>query len=108
MRLPKAASAPLLAALVLAACAGPEPAAPGKGVGEQAADVVSDTDVLKAANAASGEVVRAAGDCEAVKAALPEANQKLDEIESSVRTATGRATLGALRQRVRSIAESCP
>jgi hypothetical protein len=101
----------VLAVAALAAC-GPgareaPPPAQDKDIGAQA-DVVSDTDALRAANAAAGDVVRAAGDCEAVKAALPEAQRRLDEIEPEVRTATGKATLAAVRKRVSDVAELCP
>lgn len=103
---------PVLVALSFAACsAGPqEPPATtsGKDVGAQAADVASDTAALRAANAAAGEVVRAAGDCEAVKAALPEAIRRLEEIEGSVRTQAGRTTFEAVRKRVHDLAELCP
>ena len=77
-------------------------------IGAQAANVVSDTDALRAANEAAGEVVRSAGDCESVKAALPEAKRRLDEIEPSVRTAAGKVTFEAVRKRVRDVAEVCP
>jgi hypothetical protein len=97
-----------LAAVLLAACSSDSPKPPEKNLGAQAADIASDTEALRAANAAAGEVVRAAGDCEAVKAALPEANRRLDEIEENVRTATGRTTLAALRKRVGEVAELCP
>jgi hypothetical protein len=70
--------------------------------------VASDTDALRAANGAANPVVRAAGDCEAVKEALPEANRRLDEIAPSVRTVTGKTTFDALRKRVNDIAEVCP
>jgi hypothetical protein len=77
-------------------------------LGRDAANVVSDTNVLEEASAAAGTVVRNAGDCDAVKAALPEANRKLDEAAERVRTVTGRETLNALRTRVRNVAEMCP
>ena len=102
----------VVAAAALLACSSnakePPPKAQGKDVGAQAADVASDTEALRAANEAAGDVVRAAGDCEAVKAALPEANRRLDEIENSVRTATGRTTLAAVRKRVNDVAQLCP
>jgi hypothetical protein len=79
-----------------------------KDIGAQAADVASDTNALREANGAANAVVRAAGDCDAVKAALPEANQRLDDVAKSVRTVTGQATLEAIRKRVNSIAELCP
>jgi hypothetical protein len=99
---------PLGAAVALAACSSGAKEPKDKDIGAQAADVASDTDALRAANAAAGEVVRAAGDCKTVKTVLPEAQDRLDEIEGSVRTATGRTTLAALRKRVNEIAELCP
>ena len=81
----------------------------GKGdLGKDTAKVVSDTNVLEEASAAAGAVVRNAGDCDAVKAALPEATRKLEEAEGKVQTVTGRETLNALRTRMKSIAETCP
>jgi hypothetical protein len=79
-----------------------------KDIGAETADVASDTRRLAAANAATGEVVRAAGDCEAVHAALPEANRQIEEIAPHVRTVSGKTTLDALRKRVNDIAQACP
>ena len=70
--------------------------------------IVDDNQTLAAANAAAGEVVRAAGDCDAVKAALPGARQKLSELEGRVRTETGRMTFAAVKKRVDDIATMCP
>ena len=81
----------------------------GKGdLGKDTAKVVSDTNVLEEASAAANAVVRNAGDCDAVKAALPEATRKLEEAEGKVQTVTGRETLNALRVRMKGIAETCP
>ena len=101
---------PVLVGLALAGCGGgsKEPPEAAKDKGAQAADVSSDTNALRAANGAAGEVVRAAGDCEQVKAALPEANRSLDEIEKSLRTAAGKTTFLAVRKRVNDIAQMCP
>ena len=102
---------PVLIGVVLAGCgAGSKAAsetAKDKDIGGQAADVASDTDAMRAANEAAGDVVRSAGDCEKVKAALPEANRSLDEIEKSVRTAVGRTTFQAVRKRMSDIALLC-
>jgi hypothetical protein len=70
--------------------------------------IVDDNQTLAAANAAAGDVVRAAGDCDAVKAALPGARQKLSELEGRVRTETGRTTFAAVKKRVDDIATMCP
>ena len=103
---------PVLIGGVLAGCgAGSKDAAEtakDKDIGAQAADVASDTDALRAANAAAGEVVRSAGDCDKVKAALPDADRSLDEIEKNVRTAAGKTTFLAVRKRMDDIAQLCP
>ena len=70
--------------------------------------IVDDNQTLAAANAAAGEVVRAAGDCDAVKAALPETKRKLEEAGKRVRTLTGRASLDSLNKQVANIAGACP
>lgn len=90
-------------ALALAGCkkSEPDPASSTE-------KIVSDNQTLAEANAAAGEVVRAAGDCEAVKAALPGARQRLGELEGRVRTETGRVTFGAVKKRVEDIAQMCP
>lgn len=110
MRVPRTVLLAGVLPLLLVACQKkPEGAAPAaKDIGAQAADVVSDTAALREANAAANPVVRAAGDCDAVKAALPEANQRLDAAAGSVRTISGRTTLDAIRKRVNTIAETCP
>jgi hypothetical protein len=89
---------------MLLACGGSEE----ENIGSQTADVVTDTRVLKEANAAAAEVIRAGGDCDAVKAALPETNRKLDEAEQNVRTETGRVSLAAIRKQVNNAASICP
>ena len=43
-----------------------------------------------------------------MKAALPEVNRSLDEIERSLRTAAGKTTFLAVRKRVNDIAQMCP
>jgi len=103
---------PLLFGTALVACSGGGKDAgdgpKGKDVGAQAADVASDTDALSAANAVASEVIRAAGDCAAVKTALAGTESALNEIEGSVRTAAGKTTFEAIRKRVKDIGESCP
>ena len=90
-------------ALALAGCS---PPAPDKGSAIE--KIVDDNQLLRQANEAAGEVVRAAGDCEAVKSALPAARQRLGEIEGSLRTETGRVTFAAVKKRVDDIAQMCP
>jgi len=77
-------------------------------VGKDAANIASDADVLREASAAANVVVRAAGDCDAVKAGLDEARRSLDDADARVTTATGKATLAALRKRLEGIADTCP
>lgn len=99
---------------MLAACGGGAPApaaspAPAQGgLGEQVGDAGADTRLMHEANAAAGSVVRAAGDCDAVKQALPDASVRLDEIAGKLRTATARTALESLRQQLRKVAEACP
>jgi len=71
-------------------------------------DTIHDERVLQAANAAANEVVRNTSDCEALRAALPEALRQIDEAQSQVRTATGRQMADALRTRVKNTATLCP
>jgi hypothetical protein len=92
----------LAACVLLAACRSEER------VGQDAANVASDTDVLREASAAVNAVVRQAGDCEGVKAGLDQARQSLDDADARVATATGRTTLDALRKRLEGIADTCP
>lgn len=75
---------------------------------EQMGRIASDTEVLGEVNAAVDTFFRDAGNCEAVAAALPEANQKLKEASARLRTVAGRATLDALKARVEAAARSCP
>jgi hypothetical protein len=92
-----------LALFALVSCKKSEPEPPGA-----TEKIVSDNQTLADANAAAGEVVRAAGDCEAVKAALPGARQRLSELEGRVKTETGRTTFAAVKKRVEDIATMCP
>jgi hypothetical protein len=89
-----------LAATVLGACQGD----PGRDVGR----IANDDAVLRQATGAANEVIRNATDCEAARAALPEANQKLDEAEKNIRTPAGRATIGSIRAQVNTIIQNCP
>jgi hypothetical protein len=77
-------------------------------VGRDAANVASDTEVLKEASEAVNVVVRQAGDCDGMKASVDEARQSLDSAAERVATATGRTTLDALRKRLEGIAGTCP
>ena len=74
----------------------------------QASDATADTRTLREANAAAGPVIRLTGDCDAVKAAAPEALRQLDEIATRVRTPAGHTTLRVLRKQVEDAASICP
>ena len=99
-------AAPLLLPLMLAGCkkSKDEP----KDLGEQMRDVAADTEVMRDAQAAVNEVVRAAGDCELAKPAIAAAMMKLDEVERHVRTAAANSTLDTLRKQVRQVQDMCP
>jgi hypothetical protein len=95
--------------LVVAACALVGCGDPKKeGLGKATADVASDTKTLGAAEAAANDVLRNPTDCDAVKAALPEANRAIAQAEKEVRTAAGQTTLQAIKTQVRSVAQNCP
>jgi hypothetical protein len=79
-----------------------------KDLGEQMRDVEADTQVMRDAQAAVNEVIRAAGDCETAKPAIAAAMMKLDEVERHVRTAAANQTLGTLRKQVRQVQDMCP
>jgi hypothetical protein len=76
----------------------PDPAAGG---------VVSDTQVLAEAEAAANDVIRNAGDCQAVAESFATVIAKLDEVEGRVQTAVGRTTIGTLRKQVTTIGDAC-
>lgn len=71
-------------------------------------DIVADTRMMEQAQGAANAVIRAAGDCDAVRAALPEARHTLEEARVKVKTVAGSTTLGALQTRVNQVAETCP
>lgn len=70
--------------------------------------VSKDAEVLSRANAIVNQVVRAAGDCDAVKASLPEARQRLNEAAGQVREEGSRKVLTTLREQVDRVAQACP
>jgi len=92
----------LFATFAAAGCGSPQPER------SQLGDVAADSVTMKEATAAAEEVVRAAGDCDAVKAAQPEALRKLDEIKPRLRTGAGQTSLAALRKQVTDTAQACP
>ena len=91
----------VVTALALVGCGGP------KGTDEMVSGTVSDRQALAEAESAANEVVRSAGDCDAVNAAFSSAVSKLDEVSGRIQTAVGRTTLENLRKQVRTIGEAC-
>jgi hypothetical protein len=85
----------------------PSAAKPKQDLGAQTANIASDTAVLRDAQDAVNQVIRAGTDCDAVKPAYAEAIRRLDEATAKLRTPAGRATLDALRTQAGSIAHSC-
>ena len=79
-----------------------------KDIGQQTADITSDTRVLADAQAAVNEVIRNQDQCDVARPAIPRANEELDKAADRVRTAAGRTTLEGLRAQVRTIAQNCP
>jgi hypothetical protein len=84
----------------------------GGGAGQpersQLGDVAADSQTMKEAKAVAEEVVGLAGDCDAVKAAAPEALRKLDEIKGRARTGAGQTAIDSLRKQVTDTAGVCP
>jgi hypothetical protein len=76
--------------------------------GQDARNLVEDTQVLEEASAAANDVVHNASDCDAVKAALPETKRRLEEAGKRVRTQSGRKSLDALNKQVANVAGACP
>jgi len=79
-----------------------------KDIGEQMRDVEADTQVMRDAQAAVNEVVRAASDCEAAKPAIAGARIRLNEAAKHIRTAAANATLDTMRKQVRQVEDLCP
>ncbi len=79
-----------------------------KTLGEQMRDVETDTQVMRDAQAAVNEVLRASSDCELAKPAIAAANMKLDEAARNIRTAAGNTTLDTMRKQVRTAQDMCP
>jgi hypothetical protein len=71
-------------------------------------DIGHDLPIVKQAQAAAGDVVRAAGDCDAVKAAFPRAQAALDAALQQVRTGASRSTLTNLKKQITDTAGACP
>ena len=98
----------ILVAEVLAGC-GPVKDAENrqKDIGQQTADISSDTRVLGDASAAVNAVIRVQDDCEAARPLIPAANDALETAAARVRTVTGRTTLDGLKSQLRTISQTC-
>jgi len=79
-----------------------------KTIGDQMRDVEVDTQVMRDAQAAVNEVIRASSDCELAKPAIAAANMKLDEAARSIRTAAGNNSLATMRKQVQTAQDLCP
>lgn len=77
-------------------------------IGQDTANIVSDTNVMEEAEAAANAVIRNAADCDAVKATLPEADQKLADAATKIRTQAGQVALQTLKTQVQRVRELCP
>lgn len=110
MRRALAFPAVLAALALLSACGGgkPKPSPSPSGLGAQVKAMEQDMNTMREANAAANDVIRAAGDCDAVRPLLAAANARMDEAARHVQTATGQQMLDALRKKVRDVAENCP
>src|SRR5688572_14135890 len=96
------------AAAALAACGGiKDEQDRQKDIGQQTADIASDTRTLEDASAAVNELIRVQDDCETARPLIPKANAALDTASGRVRTVTGRTTLDGLKSQVRTIASAC-
>lgn len=109
-RAPLAVPVAALFLCALAGCSGgssaPTPAP--EGVGKDVGDVGHDLPIVKQAESAAGEIVRSAGDCDAVKAALPRAQEALDTALQQVRTGASRTTITNLKKQITDVAGACP
>lgn len=79
-----------------------------KDIGQQTADISSDTRVLGEASAAVGDVIRVQDDCDAARPLIPRAEAELQKASDRVRTIAGRTTLDGLKSQLRNIAQNCP
>jgi len=102
------ARAGIVLVVALAACGGVKDAENReKDIGQQTADISSDTRVLGDASAAVNAVIRVQDDCEAARPLIPAATEALATAAERVRTVTGRTTLDGLKSQLRTIAQNC-
>jgi hypothetical protein len=74
----------------------------------QMKQVSQDEAVLKSVTAAVNQVVRNAADCDAARAAMPEARQKLSEAFGQVKEEVSQQTLRVLDAQLKRVADACP
>jgi hypothetical protein len=95
--------------VALAGCGGIEEAEKReRNIGDQTADITSDTRVLGDASAAVNAVLRVQDDCAQARPLIPAAEEALRTANERVRTVTGRTTLSGLESQLRNIAQNCP
>src|SRR6185295_14647627 len=75
---------------------------------KQMKEVKRDENVLAGVTAAVNQVVRNAADCDAVKAALPEAKQRLSEAYGAVLEPGSTETLKMLSTQLQRVESACP
>jgi hypothetical protein len=71
-------------------------------------NLASDNDVVKAASAATNEVMRNATDCNAAKPLIPEAYRQIEEARKNAKASTSTVILDTLKQQVDRVAQLCP
>ncbi|HJS57209.1 MAG TPA: hypothetical protein VKA01_03820 [Vicinamibacteria bacterium] len=67
-----------------------------------------DRAVLQDVTAAVNEVIRNAADCDAAKAAMPEAERRLSEAYGKVKEPISQETLKVLAAQLKGVREACP
>ena len=98
----------VLAATTLAACGGiKQEEQRQRNIGDDTADIASDTRTIGEASAAVNEVIRVQDDCEQARPLVPKAQAALDEAGKRVRTVAGRASLDSMRAQVRGLSQAC-
>ncbi len=75
---------------------------------KQIQEVKRDEAVLKGVSAAVNQVIHDAADCDAAKAAIPEARQRLSEAFRLVQEPGSDATLKMLEAQLKQVADACP
>jgi len=75
---------------------------------KQIQEVKKDEAVLKGVSAAINQVIHNAGDCDAARAAMPEARQRLSEAFRLVQEPGSDATLKMLEAQLKQVSDACP